>query len=188
MAEKEKSMWIIVPPAGGGSDVDVKPLSVTENGTYQESGKAYSPVTVNVPQPSGSVTITENGTYDVTDKASAVVNVSGGATETLLWSNPNPTADFSGIYTTIETGFDAYRIEYIWTAETPERYSATIKPIEVPYEGINANFGIAEILRNISISDDGGYLSISDGINYGNDEVMYDSSCVIPQALYGITE
>ncbi len=35
---------------GGGSSVEVEPLSVTENGTYSESGKAYSPVNVNVPQ------------------------------------------------------------------------------------------------------------------------------------------
>lgn len=35
---------------GGGSDITVEPLSVTENGIYTApSGKAYSPVTVNVP-------------------------------------------------------------------------------------------------------------------------------------------
>lgn len=34
--------------AGGGSGVTVEALSVTENGTYSEEGKAYSPVTVNV--------------------------------------------------------------------------------------------------------------------------------------------
>ena len=33
---------------GGGGDVTVEALSVTENGTYSEEGKAYSPVTVNV--------------------------------------------------------------------------------------------------------------------------------------------
>ena len=33
---------------GGGGGVTVEPLSVTENGTYQEEGKAYSPVNVNV--------------------------------------------------------------------------------------------------------------------------------------------
>lgn len=32
----------------GGSSVEVEALSVTENGTYSEEGKAYSPVTVNV--------------------------------------------------------------------------------------------------------------------------------------------
>ena len=40
---------IIVPVEGSGPSITVIPLSVTENGTYQESGKAYSPVTVNVP-------------------------------------------------------------------------------------------------------------------------------------------
>ena len=35
---------------GGGSNITVEPLSVTENGTYTaEEGTAYSPVTVNVP-------------------------------------------------------------------------------------------------------------------------------------------
>ena len=28
--------------------IEVEPLTVTENGTYSEEGKAYSPVTVNV--------------------------------------------------------------------------------------------------------------------------------------------
>lgn len=36
--------------ASGGASVEVEPLPVTENGTYTaEAGKAYSPVTVNVP-------------------------------------------------------------------------------------------------------------------------------------------
>ena len=70
---------------GGGSSVTVEPLSVTQNGTYSETGKAYTPVAVNVPNPStGTLNITENGTYDVTEKASAVVNVSGGGGLELL--------------------------------------------------------------------------------------------------------
>lgn len=32
----------------GGSDVTVEALNVTQNGTYTEAGKAYSPVTVNI--------------------------------------------------------------------------------------------------------------------------------------------
>lgn len=65
---------------GGDADIDVEPLQVTENGTYTApTGKAYSPVEVNVPGiiPAGAIEITENGTYDVSDKAEAVVDVSG---------------------------------------------------------------------------------------------------------------
>lgn len=62
---------------GGGASVTIEPLTITENGTTTApEGKAYSPVTVDVPNPSaGELEITENGTYDVMEKASAVVNV-----------------------------------------------------------------------------------------------------------------
>lgn len=51
--------------ARGGSSVTVEPLSVTENGAYTaDEGKAYSPVTVNVPQTEiEAKNITSNGTY-----------------------------------------------------------------------------------------------------------------------------
>ena len=41
---------------GGEVTIDIEPLNVTQNGTYQESGKAYSPVTVNV-SGGGSVSV-----------------------------------------------------------------------------------------------------------------------------------
>lgn len=80
---------------GGGSSVSVEPLSVSQNGTYSETGKAYSPVSVNVPNSYSasdegkvvsngalvaqtSQTIDSNGTYDTTLKNEVVVNVSGG--------------------------------------------------------------------------------------------------------------
>lgn len=56
----------------GGGGVTVEPLSVTENGTYQEEGKAYSPVNVNVSggisvddiaqnlEPSGSIVLSDS--------------------------------------------------------------------------------------------------------------------------------
>jgi len=79
-----------------GSDVDVEELNVTENGTtVAPSGKAYSPVNVNVPNTytaadEGKVvdngalvaqtsrTVTANGTYDTTVNDSVTVNVPGG--------------------------------------------------------------------------------------------------------------
>lgn len=65
---------------GGGGGVIVNPLSVTENGEYTApDGEAYSPVTVNVPQPSGTKTIniSQNGTRteDVSSYASAKIVV-----------------------------------------------------------------------------------------------------------------
>ena len=67
---------------GGGSSVTVEALNVTENGVYSEAGKAFSPITVSVPQYSiASLSVTSNGVYsapantawDIVD-----VNVSGG--------------------------------------------------------------------------------------------------------------
>ena len=77
---------------GFGPNIDVQSLSVTENNTYQESGVAYSPVVVQVPNTytasdegkvvSGgalvsqtSRNITTNGTVDTTLNNQVVVNV-----------------------------------------------------------------------------------------------------------------
>ena len=80
---------------GGGSSITVEPLTVTQNGTQTApSGKAYSPVTVNVPNSYadsdiGKVVnaakrleaqsdygiVTENRTYDTTYYNSVTVNM-----------------------------------------------------------------------------------------------------------------
>lgn len=63
----------------GGSSITVEPLTVTQNGTQTApSGKAYSPVTVNVPQPSGTknITISQNGTTTENVKNYASASIS----------------------------------------------------------------------------------------------------------------
>lgn len=82
---------------GGGSSITVEPLTVTQNGTQTApSGKAYSPVTVNVPNsyansdigkvvnaskqlvPQSSLIVDANATYDTTYDNSVTVNVQLG--------------------------------------------------------------------------------------------------------------
>lgn len=45
----ERYLKYIAENGGGGGDVTVVPLVVSENGEYSETGKAYSPVVVQVP-------------------------------------------------------------------------------------------------------------------------------------------
>lgn len=82
---------------GGGGDITVESKSISANGTYTApAGKAYSPVTVSVPNSyaagdegkvvsngalvaQGSDTVTQNGTVDTTLINSLLVNVSGSS-------------------------------------------------------------------------------------------------------------
>ena len=78
---------------GGGGDVTVEALSVTENGTYSEEGKAYSPVTVDV----------AGGSSDFTTAAVTVIQQEASLRGLLLPSISNDTFELqeyqSGIHT-----------------------------------------------------------------------------------------
>lgn len=78
--ESDEPIQLDVAERIGGDSVTVNPLSVTENGEYTApDGEAYSPVTVNVPQPSGTknISINANGTttHDVEDYENAQITV-----------------------------------------------------------------------------------------------------------------
>ena len=64
---EEYFMMIAGQNIGPGSDVE--PLRVTENGIYSEAGKAYSPVTVEVPLPTNANERKSVTSYPVTDSA-----------------------------------------------------------------------------------------------------------------------
>lgn len=111
---------------GGGSSVTVEPLTVTSNGTQTApSGKAYSPVTVNVPnsyansdigkvvssvrtlQYQSSAECAYNGEYNTTYNNRITVNVQPKRVYTAndaLLSNPFSELDFSVLYSNLHSG------------------------------------------------------------------------------------
>ena len=82
-----------------GGEVEIDELNVTENGTYSETGKAYSPVNVNVQPVLVTKTITENGTYnassdDADGYSSVTVAVEGYAKKSIA-NTPTAIATFN---------------------------------------------------------------------------------------------
>ena len=82
-----------------GGEVEIDELNVTENGTYSETGKAYSPVNVNVQPELITKTITANGTYnassdDADGYSSVTVAVEGYAKKSISPA-PTPIATFN---------------------------------------------------------------------------------------------
>lgn len=71
ITREEKYLDAIAEGGGGGSSVTVEPLTVTENGTTTApSGKAYSPVTVDVPGVTG---LTLFSVYDANNPPTATL-------------------------------------------------------------------------------------------------------------------
>lgn len=91
--------------AGGGGGVTVEALSVTENGTYSEEGKAYNPVTVNV---AGSSDLNNPIELELIDDNNRLVTVKTAGE----------------IYALCQTGTPYFTI----TAEQVATYEALYKP------------------------------------------------------------
>lgn len=72
-----------------GSQVTVESLSVTQNGTYQESGKAYSPVIVNVPTEVEEAEIKDVNFFDYDGTCVYSYTYSEWANQTELPPNPS---------------------------------------------------------------------------------------------------
>ena len=86
---------------GGGGEISTQSINISANGTYRApTGKAYTPVNVNVPNSYGAADegkvvsngalvsqtaheeVTQNGTIDTTTNNSVTVNVPQGTTPT----------------------------------------------------------------------------------------------------------
>ncbi len=115
---------------GGGSSVEVEPLSVTENGEYSEEGVAYSPVTVNVAGGGGGLEF-EEGTWTPTaDTADATISLNNTHDKAPLFYM---ISDATGTYD--ETAGNMYGVTFfnfgaIWPAvdvsESAKQYGRVI--------------------------------------------------------------
>lgn len=92
--------WFLKKAGEGTSPVTIEQLNATENGTYSEEGKAYSPVIVEVPEPTLiSKSITANGTYsasaDNADGYSSVTVAVDGFKKKSIANTPTDIASFN---------------------------------------------------------------------------------------------
>lgn len=101
--------WFLNKAAEGGGGVTIEALSVTENGTYSEAGKAYSPVTVNVPLPTNANERKSVTSYPVTDSASyplpkCDVTVTDADKCEVIVTTDNTITEDSGVYIERQSG------------------------------------------------------------------------------------
>jgi len=92
--------WFLKKAGEGTSPVTIEQLNATENGTYSEPGKAYSPVIVEVPEPTLiTKSITANGTYsasaDNADGYSSVTVAVDGFKRKSIANTPTDIASFN---------------------------------------------------------------------------------------------
>lgn len=72
---------------GGGGDVTVEALNVTENGTYSEEGKAYSPVVVEVESDFNTANVTFSSAAFQTDFSMIMIAEGEGDLPELEYDN-----------------------------------------------------------------------------------------------------
>ena len=174
---------------GGGGDIDVDELSVSENGTYTAlSGHAYSPVTVDVPNSydvsdegkvvsngdlvsQTSATKTANGTYDTTLNNEVVVNV----------PSVTPTGNIN-ITSMAQTDVSAYAMAQVVDADLVAgniKKDVDILGVVGTYEG--GGGGSAELIYDGTVTVNSASTSVSDltTISYDQNKVPDDGDIIL---------
>ena len=101
--------WFLKKAGEGSSPITIEALSVTENGTYSEAGKAYSPVTVEVPLPTNANERKSVTSYPVTDSANyplpkCDVTVTDADKCEVIVTTDNTITEDSGVYIERQSG------------------------------------------------------------------------------------
>ena len=116
--------WFLKKAGEGTSPVTIEQLNATENGTYSEQGKAYSPVIVEVPEPALiTKSITANGTYSASDDnadgySQVTVNVRTDYYGMIIHqavADPNERIEYIGIntnYRKMTPDFNSGKVDY----------------------------------------------------------------------------
>ena len=110
---------------GGGGEVQIEPLEVTENGTYTApSGTAYSPVTVEVPELElDTLIVTKNDTYEPEEGhaySSVAVDVPMTTLESITCQdNGEYLADYGKAWNQVIVNVDTYQETLEWTNPSP---------------------------------------------------------------------
>lgn len=127
----------------------IEELTVTQNGTYQEEGKAYSPVNVNVEGGPviAELRVTENGTYEESGKAYSpvIVDVDEGPTIESLNVTANGTYSEEGkAYTPVVVNIEGYKLEDMPTgaiATITDAAALPLNDLKVSIEPVQAGSG-----------------------------------------------
>lgn len=139
MFNEEDSEWEELPSSGGGGDTTVEALSVTQNGTYTApSGKAYSPVTVNV----------SGGSSDFST-AEVTVNIQGGEID-----------EMSGCVAVDDPDYGGYSVCTLVSGETSTVILYKGRALVVPLESYSTNEATGGIVYD---EDSGNFIVTGDG-------------------------
>lgn len=138
----------------------IEELTVTQNGTYQEEGKAYSPVNVNVEGGPviAELRVTENGTYEESGKAYSpvIVDVDEGPTIESLSVTANGTYSEEGkAYTPVVVNIEGYKLEDMPTGAIVTIADAAALPLnelKVAIEPVQSGSGDPSPQNEIPIS------------------------------------